>query len=461
MFRIIRNFLIALVLIFVAWYAIGRLVDKAAVRRLETKARKAGQPLTVKEFVATLPEVPDEENTALALIEIWKGDDPDYWAAFLAGERPERPKERQYDPDLPILGRNSGSPAPGQQLSSLSQTALEKYIEAQSNRIEAIRTALRRPHARYPIRFDETFSALLPHLPQVKAEAQTLRLAALRAAQEGDAGASLKAAQDIVRLSETLANDAPLISQLVRTACVRMALDSAEDLLSRQSISREQLNALETMVSSIEPRKALRLAMMSERVMSLNFFDDPGSVMASTDMPDMPNPRDASRGLGFLSFIGLTVGDRRLILETMEEVIAIAEDTSPKAFERSKKLEGELEKKLGGFPPKIFARLFLPSLSKATARFMALEARIRAARVALAVERYRLQHGKPPESLAALVPEHLKEIPIDPFDGQPLRYRQSATNYVVYSLGPDLQDSRGRTRGRAGSPEDEGFTVNR
>jgi len=66
----------------------------------------------------------------------------------------------------------------------------------------------------------------------------------------------------------------------------------------------------------------------------------------------------------------------------------------------------------------------LPSLKNVAARFAAYEARRQAALTAIAVERFRLEHeGQLPETLAEIVPGYLSAIPLDPFDGKPLRYR--------------------------------------
>ncbi len=50
----------------------------------------------------------------------------------------------------------------------------------------------------------------------------------------------------------------------------------------------------------------------------------------------------------------------------------------------------------------------------------------RAARTLVAIRRYELKNGEPPATLAALVPEFLPAVPLDPFDKMPLRYRLSA-----------------------------------
>jgi hypothetical protein len=52
-----------------------------------------------------------------------------------------------------------------------------------------------------------------------------------------------------------------------------------------------------------------------------------------------------------------------------------------------------------------------------------------------------------PGDLSVLVPKLLANIPEDPFDGAPLRYRKLTPGYVVYSLGPDGTDEGGTERG--------------
>jgi hypothetical protein len=71
------------------------------------------------------------------------------------------------------------------------------------------------------------------------------------------------------------------------------------------------------------------------------------------------------------------------------------------------------------------------------------QAQMRCVTVALALERHRLAHGTWPTALAELPPDLLPFVPLDPFDGRPLRYRRLADGVVVYSVGPDSQDDGG------------------
>jgi hypothetical protein len=71
-------------------------------------------------------------------------------------------------------------------------------------------------------------------------------------------------------------------------------------------------------------------------------------------------------------------------------------------------------------------------------------ASVRAARIAIAVERYRRAHQEQlPSDLAALVPAYLDALPIDPYSGAPMRYKPAGSGYVVYSLGPNRKDDGG------------------
>lgn len=92
---------------------------------------------------------------------------------------------------------------------------------------------------------------------------------------------------------------------------------------------------------------------------------------------------------------------------------------------------------------------FLATLKPRLKDFLVREGRsvaqVRTTLAALALERWRLAHpGRLPDSLAELVPDFLTAVPLDPFDDQPLRYKQLGRGYVIYSLGPDLTDDGGK-----------------
>jgi hypothetical protein len=63
---------------------------------------------------------------------------------------------------------------------------------------------------------------------------------------------------------------------------------------------------------------------------------------------------------------------------------------------------------------------------------------------AIALKRYQLKHGNYPPDLNSLVPEFVSKVPLDPVDGQPLRYRRNADGtFLLYSVGENGKDDGG------------------
>jgi hypothetical protein len=69
------------------------------------------------------------------------------------------------------------------------------------------------------------------------------------------------------------------------------------------------------------------------------------------------------------------------------------------------------------------------------------------ARVGLALAAHKADSGDWPESLDALSPEYLRAVPADRFAGRPLVYRRHDGGYLLYSVGPNLEDDGGDDEG--------------
>jgi hypothetical protein len=71
------------------------------------------------------------------------------------------------------------------------------------------------------------------------------------------------------------------------------------------------------------------------------------------------------------------------------------------------------------------------------------DARLRMTLVALAACAFEQDHDRYPREIGELVPVYLPRIPLDPFSGKPIIYRQTADAYLVYSVGPNGIDDGG------------------
>jgi hypothetical protein len=95
----------------------------------------------------------------------------------------------------------------------------------------------------------------------------------------------------------------------------------------------------------------------------------------------------------------------------------------------------------GNWTGQILFYMTMPAVIHSLAVKSKNDTQLQATRTILALRAYQLTHGNLPSDLNALVPEFLDAVPIDDFDGQPLRY--SPDRKIVYSVGQNLKDDGG------------------
>jgi hypothetical protein len=143
-----------------------------------------------------------------------------------------------------------------------------------------------------------------------------------------------------------------------------MAVEDAQRLLSQRALTLNQLAQLEMLLQKSQAQEGLHLALLSERAAMVSVFDLPAKTLeevnsqASGDEPGIAHVYRAGRG--FLAASGLADRDRRLVLETMEQGIALSDDDSPAALEQFESVYTKAAEKAGQFPQRIFSAM-LPS----------------------------------------------------------------------------------------------------
>jgi hypothetical protein len=454
------------------WHLTARLSDSSAVRRLKAAARERGEPLTAAAVAASYLAVPDTENAAVALMALWEKEDPVFWKAFRAGQRPlPDHAQREFDPALPYRGVEAKAFLPRAPLDPDTRKAAEEWTASHQAHLAAVREALRRPRCRFPLALEQNFAAPTPHLPEIKSEVINFQIEALLAMERGEIDQAIGALTNSVRLAQLLADEPTLLSQLVRISCLNLGLGNGERLLCRQALSPAQLEQVRALFESMQTGDALKRAFICERALAMNVFDAPLQAFADPVPGVWETKRDSEyeaksfrSGMGLMRNLGLLGRDQRLLLETYETAIRLAGDDSPKAVQETEEAFSSAVEQARGFPQRVFSGLLLSGLERVRSRFAALEARRRAGLAAVAIERSRLAHqGAVPGKLEALVPQFLSAMPIDPFDGQPLRYRPLPRGYLVYSVGADRQDDGGREKSAKGATRnyDETFIIER
>jgi len=154
-------------------------------------------------------------------------------------------------------------------------------------------------------------------------------------------------------------------------------------------------------------------------------------------------------------------GDFAFALDFMSNLVAVVALPYPQALDAAAGMkipdaQTALDEKL------VVSAVLLPEPARFVSKGAEAVARIRLARTVLAVERYRLKHdGALPTYLADVSAELSGGVLEDPFDGQPLRYKElPAGGYVVYSVGSNRMDDGGEVKASDGkTPLDLGVCI--
>jgi len=329
--------------------------------------------------------------------------------------------------------------------------ALSKFDPA----LEELREASRRPYSRFPLRYEDGLTMLLPHLAKLKGANQFL---ALRAIAELNSGQTDRALADITlsfRLVDCVRTEPILISHLVRIAQVHIALQPVWEGLADHRWNEAQLAALDAELARLDFLADYLTAMRGERVCSMEAVDyvrrtrDWSVVMDNSGESSPSSVKRASGPLllrlvpsGWFDQSKAVMG--RLHLELFLPAVNQEARTVSPSFLRQ---TGEaLDKAFSHRTPyNVFAALFLPALTKSTEKFARGQACADLARVACALERHRLAHGSYPESLDALTPVFLAKLPHDVISAQPLKYRRTdAGQFLLYAVGWNETDDSGQ-----------------
>jgi hypothetical protein len=98
----------------------------------------------------------------------------------------------------------------------------------------------------------------------------------------------------------------------------------------------------------------------------------------------------------------------------------------------------------GNMAGQVMYKMTMPAVTGSLAKKSQDNVNLQATRTILALRAYQLTHGKLPPDLNVLAPQFLLEVPVDDFDGKPLRYL--AEKKMVYSVGKNLKDDGGDDR---------------
>jgi len=340
--------ILALVLTLIAFRS-----RSGGLSELEARIKTKGEPLTVTDLDAFYASVPDEENGALLLIEAWAREDPLFWDAFRRGAFSLPPRrDTAVDPIVPFLGRDARDFSRTNSLSEAARAAAEDFLATHRERIDLVRAAIRKEHFRFPLQFSNTLDMLMPHLSALMENVRTFRLESLLAIERGDVDGAIGALEGAVQCADVLAREPVLMSQLARMGSYAQILSSLEILLSRRALSDAELKRADALLEKMSTAGALRIALLGERVMNLSIFER----MPQSVRNEQGNAQGWHLAMGLITVTGIKAADRRLMLETMEQAVALAGRQDPGMPAEFQNLIDNAMEEASRFPPRFFRR---------------------------------------------------------------------------------------------------------
>jgi hypothetical protein len=451
-----------------------RVQPESELEALKKTLRDQGEKLDVKDVLP--PHTPDDSNgvelVASAFRMLSAGDDNDSnRPAAMRMVAPGRAMIAWQQPCL-IQSGNDGY--------TNSWTNAMAATEANRPVLDLLAQASAYPVADFGLDYSKGPAILLNHLAPLKRCSQRLSAAVVCELHTGDTASAATNICSLVALVQSQQHERIVISQLVRIAMINIAVGPTWELLQATNLNDAELANVQTAWNCVEFTEAIEGTLLMERAMNeeeirqmrassettSKYLTGYGSGYSgggggSGDWLDglkeyLGNAKES--GAMYLWRSSWSYSDELQMLHADQVVLEAVRAARTNQFFNPG--YSNMLVQLGAMgitnPPdswlikldvpdyrRVFSG-FASTLGRTIVREMSAEGCKRIVVTALALKRYQLQHGNWPEKLAALSPEFLPTVPLDPVDGRPLRYRRNDDGtFVLYSIGENGVDDGG------------------
>ncbi len=309
--------------------------------------------------------------------------------------------------------------------------------------LDEARKLAKMPRGRHHIVYERnTLETRLNDQQEARRIAILLAYDALRYSQIGDGKNALISCRAALNAGRSLGDEPITISQLFRTACVVSACQTIERTLAQSEPPPDELSALQHALEVEDAYADLLIIMRGERAMGNALFEavENGDV----SLNGLVGVRWSWLDYALISIWRMdTYKDHVLMLSLMARAVADAQLPMHEQIEAERQLDQEIQAVRALPRPPLLTGLLMSPMTKRGEYSRRKHACIRCTTAALAAERYRRERGEWPGTLKKLCPKYLTAEPLDPFDGQPLRYHRLDDGVVVYSVGHDTVDDGG------------------
>ena len=318
---------------------------------------------------------------------------------------------------------------------------LNKQIEPRGAYDRLMRTdpaGWRWPKVKDHLKFDTDVS----YLPKIQtvANMQSMHIRVL--AHQGKAAEATAEALKVTQCGSALLRaEGSLIHWLVALTIRRIGEAALEAALKGADVTPELLRHAQEDLADLEIRRAdLGFSIRVETV----FFRD--LVLDPKQLARQHKSLMLDDGVQFLIKPHQTINAHQAAFVPLLRALELAD------FSALGVVGKELDARANAEPKRISAnaagdrllQLSLEMYGKIIAKAQSAPAYHRQTVIILAMRRFELGKGRLPAALDELVPQYLSSVPLDPFDGAPMRW--NAAKQIVYSVGSDLDDDGGKVK---------------
>ena len=440
----------------VALYLEEKIRGRAAWRAYEIEARQRGVKLAFADYLP--PKIPDAENFAAI---------PIFDAVFRASDAHEKTPNPFKLPEVADTKEPKFSEPLKQERIDLA--AWQKFFveakllpaatdSAAADVLRALDTfaaplaqlhaAGTRPHCRFPVNWEPPYSARLPHLEVLRAAA---RLDALRLSAHLALGQSAAACEDFrdgLSLATATREDPPVISGLVRIAIATMMESAVWNGLAGHQWAGPELRKIEADLAPFDWLTDYLFVTGSERGagndLTKMVIEDPRPLAAIMGLEGAG--RQPIRDFGFSLYPAGWFYQSMVRENHYFDEVSARIDAGQRRYFGERPVPSSVED-IRTRPQTIYYLLLTvlaPALENLSHKYVQTATMTDLARLACALENFRIARGALPQALAELVPEFLPVLPVEIVNGEPYRYRRAEDgSFLLYSVGTDLRDDGG------------------
>jgi hypothetical protein len=397
-------------------------LDLAARQQAETLRGEAG----ALSLSVAPPRIADSENAATLYEQARESslplkDDPDWTIVEKCGD----PSKPGFDPNRPELRR-----------------LLKKYAAV----LVLLREAASKPNCCFERNYHWlSFDTSLSDVQQLRMDAVLLDFDARAKTADGNARGAVEDINAMLAMSAHARNDPLLVCLIVSGSIEQKAIAAFQNLLTSGKLSAGDLATLR-IPASPSYRTLMERASRGEEAARLTVFYGIGTGELSLQdtakwfnvgyKADLDVEASAVGSLYRVFLFADDLAEHHRLSQEIRQITKLP-------YCQAKVQYQNFGTAFNRHPAGLLNRLIFPAM-QAGFQYVARAGALRdALRLGVAVEKYRVGHGRLPARLEDLTPELIPVVPLDPFDGKPMRMRRTEHGLVVYSIGPDGIDNGG------------------